>query len=296
MSEAAVAPFRPLTRGEFEQIRRLAREKFGLDLRNGKEQLVSARLGKKLRLTGMATFEEYCRHVLADRTGEALAAMIDALTTNFTGFFREPAHFDFLRQVVLGRRAAPGRAAAPAPMRIWSAACATGEEPYSIAMCVLEELGAAAASRVRILATDISGAALASAARGIYAADRCDGIPPTLLDRYLLRGRGRSEGWYRVRGEVRAMIDFRRVNLMDPLEPLGTFAAVFCRNVMIYFDRPTRGDLIRRLTANLQPGGWLFVGHAESLSGLHHGLEYVRPAVYRKPASGPRASGRGASR
>ncbi len=278
MSEAPLAPLRRLTPGEFEQIRRLAHEKCGLDLRKGKEELVSARLGNKLRLAGFGTFEQYCRHVLEDRTGEALAAMIDALTTHYTGFFREPAHFDFLRQAVL-RRAAPA-------MRIWSAACATGEEPYTIAMCAMEELGPAAPARVRILATDISNRALSAAARGIYAADRCCGIPPALLHRHLLRGGGRWQGWYRMREGIRGMVDFRRINLVEPLERLGTFAAIFCRNVMIYFDRPTRANLVKRLSANLVPGGWLFVGHAESLTGLDHGLEYVRPAVYRKPAAG----------
>jgi chemotaxis protein methyltransferase CheR len=280
MIETAPAGCRPLTPAEFDDIRRLAYDHFGLDLRKGKEELVSARLGRLIREAGFASFEAYCRHVRDDRSGEALAAMIDALTTNYTGFFREPAHFAFLRGTVL-----PAARAEGGELRIWSAGCATGEEPYSIAMSALEELGPAAAGRVRILATDISTRALAMAARGAYPAERCEGIPPLLQQRCLLRGDGAWRGWRRMRDELRGMVEFRRVNLMEPLERLGAFPLIFCRNVMIYFDRPTREGLVRRLAANLHPGGWLFVGHAESLTGLDHRLEYVQPAVYRKPGA-----------
>lgn len=282
MNDAAISPCRPLTAGEFEQIRRLAYDKFGLDLRKGKEELVSARLGKKIREAGFATFEEYCKHVVEDRTGEGLVAMIDALTTNYTNFFREPAHFDLLRQVVLPA-APPG-----GQIRIWSAACSTGEEPYTIAMSALEELGLAAAKRVHIVATDISTRALDTATKAIYPAERCQGIPPAVMQRYMRRGEGQWKGRFRFRDEIRGMVEFRRINLMEPLDRLGTFSVIFCRNVMIYFDRPTRESLVRRMSANLEPGGWLLVGHAESLTGLDHRLDYVKPAVYRKPGSGLR--------
>jgi len=274
-------PCRSLTPREFEAIRRLAYEHFGLDLRSGKEQLVAARLGKKIREAHFRSFEEYYRYVREDATGEALVGMIDALTTNHTAFFREAAHFEFLRLTVLPALAGRER------FRIWSAACATGEEPYTIAICVLDELGPAAAGRVQILATDISTRALHAARTGIYAAERCETIPPATARKHLLRGGGR----YRVKPALSAMLEFHRINLMEPFQHLGLFPAIFCRNVMIYFDRPTREGLVRRLARCLEPGGWLLVGHAESLTGIDHGLEYVRPAVYRQPCSLPEQPG-----
>ena len=270
-------PSRALTAAEFDRIRRLAYDNFGLDLRQGKEDLVKARLGRHIRQAKLHSFDEYCRYVQEDRSGQALAAMIDSLTTNFTAFFREPAHFAFLRHEVL-----PWVGGRPL-IRLWSAACSTGEEPYTLAICLLEGLGSAVADRVRILATDISMRALDVARQGVYAAQRCEGIPQELARRYLLRGEGNRHGWYRVKPEVRRMVEFRRLNLMDGHARLGAFPLILCRNVMIYFDRPTRERLVHRMAALLEPGGFLFVGHAESLTGLEQPLEYVRPAVYRKP-------------
>ncbi len=284
------AGIRPLTPREFERIRRLAREHFGLDLRNGKEELVSARLGKKIRQWGFHTFHQYCDHVAADPSGEALVEMIDALTTNHTMFLREPAHFDFLRRMAAtelrGRN----------PIEIWSAACSTGEEPYSIAICLLEELGPVAASHIRILASDVSTRALDAARKGIYAAERFDGFPAGWLPRYFLRGEGNWKGWFRAKPELRRMVEFRRINLMEPLTNLPRFVVVFCRNVMIYFDKPTQEDLLGRLTSRLEPGGYLLTGHSESLLGGRHSLEYIRPAVYRKPFSSTSRRGRARDR
>lgn len=188
---------RPLTAREFEQIRRLAYEQFGLDLRDGKETLVSTRLGKKIRELNFRSFQEYYSHVVEDRTGESLIALIDALTTNHTSFFREPAHFEFLRRTILPGLRNRERIA------IWSAACSSGEEPYSIAFCLLEELGEQAFAKIRILATDISTRVLASAQQGTYPAERFDDIPAHQLRRYLLRGEQRFCNWYRVKPEVR---------------------------------------------------------------------------------------------
>ena len=273
----ATGEVRPLTAGEFEQFRRLAYEKFGLDLRNGKEPLVAARLGKKMRELHLQSYREYYRHVVEDRTGEALTALIDALTTNHTSFFRAPAHFEFLRRTILPGRRGRDRIA------IWSAACSTGEEPYSIAFCLVEELGEAALAKTRILATDISTRVLASAQKGAYPAGRFEGFPAQQLRRHLLRGEGRFEDWYRVKPAVRAAVEFQRLNLMEKFSHLGPFSAIFCRNVMIYFDRPTQQDLANRLAGCLEPGGYLLIGHAESLNGVDHPLQYVCPSVYRKP-------------
>lgn len=261
---------------EFATISALAREELGLELGKGKEQLVAARLGKLMRKRGFSAFPDYYRHVQCDQTGDALVELIDALTTNHTSFFREPAHFDFLVQRVFAEQA--GRV----PMRIWSAASSTGEEPYTIALTAREHLGAQSPNLPRILATDISTRVLETARKGIYKADRFQGGVAPWLRKHLLRGEGRWEGWYQMRPEILAMIQFRRVNLIEPLPDVGRFTVIFCRNVMIYFSRETQEQVVNRLAACLEPGGYLFVGHSESLTGIQHGLQQIQPAVYRK--------------
>jgi chemotaxis protein methyltransferase CheR len=260
---------------EFEQISDLAYRTCGISLDGGKQQLVQARLGKKIREGKFGSFREYYHHVLADSSGGELAAMLDALTTNFTSFLREPAHFEFLRSTIL-----PGF---EDPIRIWCAAASTGEEPYTIAFSLLDGRGMKAGGRARILATDISNRALASAHRAAYPAERFAACPPDWLAKYLLRGAGRWEGWYRVKPAVRNMIEFRRLNLMEPFQHPRPFQVIFCRNVMIYFDKATRQDLVCRMAACLEPGGYLLIGHAESLAGMRHPYLYIQPAVYRKP-------------
>jgi len=272
---------RPLTAGEFERIRRLAHEKFGLDLKKGKQELVAARLGKILRGSGFRTFGEYYDHVAGDRTGEALTQLIDALTTNYTSFLREPAHFEFLRRTLIPEWR--GRSG----IQIWSAACATGEEPYSIAMCAAEAADGATLRGLRILASDISMQALDTARQGVYSMERLRGLPPGWLQRYFLRGVGKWNGCCRVRQNLRDMVEFRALNLTEPLTGVPPCALIFCRNVMIYFDKATQESLVRRLAERLEPGGYLFTGHAESLLGGRECLEYVRPAVYRRRGSVP---------
>lgn len=271
---------RPLTPHEFDQFRKLAYEKAGIDLRSGKEQLVSARLGRRMRALGIRSYKEYYRHVQEDKSGEALIAMIDALTTNHTSFFREIAHFEFLRKTIL-----PGIRRRN-QISIWCAASSTGEEPYSIAFSVLDELGLEALPRLQITATDISTRVLGVAKRGAYPADRFRDFPPEQLRNYLLRGEGQWNSWYLVKKEIRAAVAFNRLNLMDDFTHASAFPVIFCRNVMIYFDRPTQEGVIRRMTHFLEPGGYLLIGHAESLNGVNHSLQYIRPAVYRKPESG----------
>lgn len=267
---------------EFSQVRKLMYENFGVDL-EGKGVLIEARLGKKMRELGHRSFRQYYEYVRQDKTGEALTAMVDALTTNHTSFFREPQHFDFLRKVVVPSLK-PGN-----PLRIWSAACSTGEEPYTIAFSMLDAMGPAGADSLQILATDISSRVLATASRGMYPASRFQNFPPDQLRRHLLKGFGEAEGQYLVKKEVRARIEFRRLNLMEDFSSVGRFPVIFCRNVMIYFDQPTQQRLVQRLSAQLDEGGHLLIGHAESLNGIDHGLQYVCPATYRKPAAGYRA-------
>ncbi len=260
---------------EFELIRRVVYKQFGIDLQ-GKEMLVSARLGKKMRALGITSFKDYYEFVNSDGSGEAMTEMVDALTTNHTSFFREPQHFSFLREVIV-----PGLKSR-SPFHIWSAACSTGEEPYSIAFSMVEEFGEAANLRVSILATDVSTCVLQTAERGIYSASRFRDVSTERIRLHLLRGFGNSKDRYLVKKQPRSLVSFRRLNLMEDFSRLGKFSVIFCRNVMIYFDQPTQQNLVNRLTAQLEPGGYLLIGHAESLSGINHALKYICPATYRK--------------
>ena len=267
---------RPLTQREFDRISQLAYEKFGLELKREKHELVSARLGKKARAARCRSFQDYYDQVQEDRTGDALIELIDALTTNFTGFLREPGHFEFLIQELL-----PGWRGLDR-VRIWSAACSTGEEPYTIAFFLLDALAGAARPLIRIAATDISSRALTEAKRGVYPADRLANLTPAWQRSFFLRGERNSEGLYRVKPEVAKLVDFHRLNLIEAFPKLDSFDVIFCRNVMIYFDKPTQQKLIERLADRLEPGGYLLIGHSENLTGIEHALTYVKPTVYRK--------------
>ncbi len=263
---------------DFKLIRDIIYQKIGVDLA-GKEVLVAARIGKTMRELRIASFEQYCAHVQRDPTGEAMTTMVDALVTNHTSFFREPQHFDFLRRIILPELPPD------APVRIWSAACSSGEEPYSIAFTLIEELGYPTVSQARILATDISERILAAAKRGLYPGSRFQSVPLERLRRHMLKGYGQSEGQYMMKKEVRGLVDFQQVNLMEDFSRVGMFSAIFCRNVMIYFDQMTQQRLVNRLAAQLEPGGYLLIGHAESLNGMEQPLTYVCPATYRKQSA-----------
>ncbi|HML18495.1 MAG TPA: protein-glutamate O-methyltransferase CheR [Bryobacteraceae bacterium] len=271
-----------LTESDFRRISQLAYDLFGLHLSAGKEGLVRARLGKKIRQGGFRSFAEYHRHVLADRTGEALIELIDSLTTNYTCFYRERAHFDFLTQELTGELRDLES------LRIWSAACSSGEEPYTIAMTLMDiaaSIRCGWAANYRIVATDISTRMLNKARQAVYEEDRFQGMPQGWWKSYLLKGHGESAGRYKLKPAVKQAVEFDRLNLIEPL-PRRTFQFIFCRNVMIYFDKPTQQDIVSRLTECIEPGGYLFVGHSETLNGFDHSLRYVHPAVYRKNGPG----------
>ena len=266
----------PLTHREFAAISDLAHREFGIELGAGKEQLVAARIGKLMRRLHFSRFRDFYEHLLADRTGQCLTHMIDSLTTNHTSFFREQAHFDFLTQ-----RLFPG-SEGNRPMRIWSAACSTGEEPYTIALIASEYFRSRSTGIPCILASDISTDALEAARKGLYPAQRLEQAMVPWMRKHLLRGEGQWDGWYRMRPEIMEMVRFRRINLVQSLPDVGTFDLIFCRNVMIYFSHQTQAQLVKRLAACLEPGGYLFVGHSETLTGIQHDLQHVQPAVYRK--------------
>lgn len=265
-----------LKAADFRKISALAREKFGLNLPEGKEGLVAARLGKRIREGRFRGFEEYFRHVMDDRTGEALMALIDSLTTNHTSFFREPAHFDFLRD-----RATDEFRELPS-LRVWSAACSSGEEPYTIAMTLLDatrEKPRRWSGDLRILASDISTRVLAKARAGVYEEARFETMPEERRRAYLLKGSGARKGWFKLKPAVMDMVQFERINLIESL-PRQSFQFIFCRNVLMYFDKPTQQGIVGRLVECLEPGGYFFVGHSETLNGIEHPLSYVRPATY----------------
>ena len=264
---------RPLAPAEFEQIRQLAYRAFGLELKSGKEELVSARLRKLVLMHGFRNYQEYYDHVCNDSTGRSLAAMIDALATNHTSFLREPDHFDFLKRRVLPRLVGRGL------IHLWCAACSTGEEVWTLA-CILND--AMPAARTQIAATDISNKALQVASSGFYPTERCHSIPPEWRRRYFTAASGALAGMT-VSPKLRQQAVFRRLNLIEEFSWPRPFPLIFCRNVMIYFDRATQERVVRKLAACLEPGGYLFVGHAESLTRVSHPLEYIQPAVYRKP-------------
>lgn len=265
-----------LTRREFAAISELAHDEFGMELGAGKEQLVAARIGKLMRRLRFLSFREFYEYLRADRTGHCLIQLIDSLTTNHTSFFREQAHFDFLVQHVFsaweGTR----------PIRIWSAACSSGEEPYTIALIANEYFGTRGSGTPCILASDISTHALETARKGAYPAQRLQHALAPWLRKHLLRGEGHWDGWFRMRPEIIDMVEFRRINLVQHLPEIGRFDVIFCRNVMIYFSHQTQAQLVDKLAACLEPGGYLFVGHSETLTGVQHGLQHIQPAIYCK--------------
>jgi len=266
-----------VTSGEFAEIRRLAHALFALDLRPGKESLVAARLSKRVRQAGVRSVRDYIQLLQQDKSGERLAVLIDDLTTNFTSFLREPAHFDFLRTRVVSEFPAPEA------LRIWSAGCSTGEEPYSI-VCTLLDSEPGVASRLDLYASDISRPALDKARAGIYLKERFDRFPSGWISRFLQAGGGQWSGHYRFKKSVAQPIEFDRRNFRDSFSDLPEFQVIFCRNVMIYFDRGFQQDLVRRFAAKLVPGGYLFIGHSEGLMGVSQGLDFIQPAIYRKPS------------
>ncbi|HBY63356.1 MAG TPA: hypothetical protein DEH78_26330 [Solibacterales bacterium] len=268
-----------LTQEEFAMVCRWAYDTCGLDLKPGKEELVASRLGKQIRRLGFASFRDYYRVLKEQSDGPVMSAAIDAITTHHTSFLREPAHFEFLNKQVFPSLAAAGR------VRVWCAASSTGEEPYSLILSAEDALGSTLAQRIELMASDVSEPALEAARRGVYGADRVSALPAAWLPRYFLKGQGAFAGRYRVKPAYAQRVDFRRVNLIEPLPSIGPFSVILCRNVMIYFDRPTQERLIERMREVLEPGGYLLVGHAESLTGVKHQLEYIHPSVYRKAGS-----------
>lgn len=261
----------------FNKFRSIVYEKSGISLNDSKVALVSARIGKRLRALKLATHEDYLDVIIKDESGEELIHLLDVISTNVTNFFREPHHFEFLKKVYQqwvnqGQKR----------FRIWSAASSSGEEPYTIAMTLLNSVDKPGLDS-KILATDISTRMLSQCIEGTYSEEKVKNIARPMLNKYFNENRKDGILYYEVKGKLKNMTVFRRLNLSKPPFPMkGPLDVVFCRNVMIYFDNSVRTPLLREIYRLLKPGGYLMVGHAESLTGIETDFKPVAPSIYVK--------------
>lgn len=272
-----------LTEKDFRKISNLVYEHCGINLHSGKKELVRARLAKRLRIGNFKTFPEYMKHVLADRTGKEFSILIDSLSTNLTSFFREKKHFEFMRGEFLPLLLERKRKKRNFRIRGWSAGCSSGEEPYSIAITLLEAVRGQGRWDVKVLATDISATMLETARKGIYNKERVEPVPKIQKNKYLVLHRRNKQKVFEVSKSLRDVVIFKYLNLMKGWPIKGRLDFIFCRNVMIYFDKSTQESLVNRYWDLLDSGGVLFTGHSESLTGIKHKFNYVQPTIYKKP-------------
>ena len=264
---------------EYKRFSDFIHTECGIKLPPSKKTMVEARLQKRLRSLNMSEFREYCEYVFSSKgLDEELIHLIDVITTNTTEFFREPRHFEILNQIVLPKWLAEHRAGRT--LRLWSAGCSTGEEPYTLAMVLSEFAARNANFRFSILATDISTKVLQRAAQGVYSEDKSSGINYDLKKKYLMRSKDRSRKEVRFAPEIRRNIQFSRLNFMHDFRFKDPMDIIFCRNVLIYFERDTQEQLINKFCDNLNKGGHLFIGHSESLTGMDLPLSQLAPTVY----------------
>ncbi|MDH5785262.1 MAG: protein-glutamate O-methyltransferase [Chromatiales bacterium] len=264
---------------DFDRVSKLIGERTGIVLTSAKRQMVYSRLVRRLRALGLDDFTTYLRYVKEDADGE-LVNFTNALTTNLTAFFREPHHFDYLAREALPRimKANADRR----QLRIWSAGCSTGEEPYTIAQVVREVIPQSAGWDIQILATDLDSNVLQTAANGVYTEERVAGISQQRLRRWFMRGKGNTTGRVRVKSELRDLITFQRLNLMDSWPLKGPFDLIFCRNVVIYFSKDTQRKLVNRYADLMSPEANLFLGHSESLFKVSDRFKLIGNTIYQK--------------
>ncbi|MBD3166808.1 chemotaxis protein CheR [bacterium] len=270
-----------LSEKEYQQIRDLVYTRFGINLTEQKKSLIIGRLNSLLRRGGFTSFSKYLQTVLEDKTGQAMETLVDRISTNHTYFNREADHFSFFRDTVLPEIAGRNKARGVKEFRLWDAGCSSGEEPYTLAMLMLDHFKSDLVSwELGILATDISTTALQKAVNGVYPAEGVEKMPEDIRKRYMKKV---GPAQYSVKEGPRKLIMYRKLNLIQDSYPFKRkFHVIFCRNVMIYFDRPTRDALVLRYHRYLEPGGYLFIGHSESLGRTGSPFRYVRPAVYKK--------------
>ena len=264
----------PITDQEFHQFQKLIHRVAGINLSPAKKALVCGRLARRLKQRALNSYAEYYRLLVDGKEPAEMQIAIDLLTTNETQFFREPKHFDVLRQQVTAG-AKPG-----CMYRVWSAACSTGEEPYSIAMVLADCLGD---GPWEVVASDISARVLEKARMGHYSLGRAKNISRNYLTKYCLRGIGQQKGTFLIDKVLRSRVQFMQINLNAPLPRIGEFNVIFLRNVMIYFAMETKQLVVNRMLPLLKPKGHFIVGHSESLNGVSDGLSLVTPSIYKKP-------------
>lgn len=269
---------------EFQRFSSLIYESVGIKMPPAKKTMLEARLQKRLKAIGIPSFEKYGDYVFSpEGRASELVHLIDVVTTNKTDFFREPAHFEFLVKTAIPSILHGRVDLTREPLRIWSAGCSTGEEPYTLAMVLSEFADGRPEFRAAITASDICTQVLQTAKTAIYPEDRTDPIPLNLKKKYLLRSRERSKSLVRIAPGLRSLVSFRRINFMDDDFGIAEkMDIIFCRNVVIYFDKPTQLILMRKFHRQLRPGGYLFIGHSETLSGLDVDFKPVASTVYRK--------------
>jgi chemotaxis protein methyltransferase CheR len=267
-------PVITLTDREFSQFQRFIFDAAGIFMANGKQALVSGRLAKRLAHYQLQSYSDYLRLLESRSEPSELQMAVDLLTTNETYFFREPKHFALLRDLALEAKSRSK------PLRVWSAACSSGEEPYSIAMVLADVLGEAP---WELLGTDISTRMLERARCGHYPMERAAQMPPAYLKRYCLKGQGSEAGTLLIERALRNRLQLQHLNLNEPLPKVGSFDVIFLRNVMIYFSLETKRQVVARLLAQLRPGGYFLIGHSETLNDINDTVKAVAPSIYRKP-------------
>lgn len=265
---------------DFQNLTRLAYEHAGIALSGSKQNLIYSRLSRRLRVLRLESFREYCGYLAANPP--EVENFINAISTNHTKFFREAHHFNHFRTHVAAPFAQSAGRKGGGRLRVWSAGCSTGEEPYTIAAVLYREICHCGGNDVRILATDIDTNVLTKAACGEFAASSMDEVPKDYRGFFLTKADDGGAEKVAVDRDVRSLITFRRLNLMERWPFQGLFDAIFCRNVMIYFDAPTKSALVERFTRQLKPGGLLYIGHSESLIGARAGLQLVGRTTYRR--------------
>jgi chemotaxis protein methyltransferase CheR len=277
-----------LSHRDFERLAEFIHAYSGIKMPASKKSMVEGRLRRRVRALGIGSLTDYCRY-LFDQAGLDREAvnLIDAVSTNKTDFFREPEHFRFLAEQAVPELIEKREIAPRAPLKIWSAACSIGAEPYTLAMVVSEMARTHVGLRASILATDINTEVVATAALGIYPESMVAPVPPELRRRYVMRARTGARDRVRIAPELRAMIAFGRLNLMEQPYPLDQdMHIIFCRNILIYFDKPTQKKVLEKLCAHLRPDGFLFMGHSETLTGFGLPLRPVATTVFQR--IGPR--------
>jgi chemotaxis protein methyltransferase CheR len=271
---------------DFDFIRRLVYDQSSIHLGEEKREMVCTRLNHRLTRLGLSSVKEYCDLLKSNREPEEVVHLIDALSTNFTTFFREMEHFRFLKETIVPEFLASDFRPVKAPFRAWSAACSTGEEAYSMAIVLDSCFEGTGPGAWQIFASDISTRVLEKASEGIYPADRVKLPNPAWLPRYFQKGQGKWKGYYRVKHPLREQIEFEHMNLLDPSRTLERYHLIFCRNVMIYFDQPTARTLVERLCRQLLAGGYLILGHSETMGQKPRGLRQIKPSIFCKISEG----------